>query len=373
MIEIKVPTLGESITTARIGKILVAVGDQVAADQNIILLETEKISLEVTSPVDGVIKSIKVAPGQDVAVGAVLAELGVSDTNVTVAKKSIEPEIDKTKRAVETTAATDKPKPITNKPVSTQPVVATIPSYSPPMKTNRALDERGEERVKMSNLRQVVARRLKMAQNTAAILTTFNEVDMEQVIQMRNLHKDQFEKKHGTRLGFMSFFVKATSVCLKEFPALNAEIDGDEIIYKNFCDIGIAVGSPQGLVVPVLRDAEKKSFAEIELAISDFGNRARLGQLNIQDLTGGSFTITNGGIYGSMLSTPILNPPQSGILGMHKITERAVVKNGVVAIAPIMYLALSYDHRIVDGREAVSFLSLLKNLLEYPERLMLNI
>jgi len=236
----------------------------------------------------------------------------------------------------------------------------------------RALEE-GEERVRMTRLRQTIARRLKEAQNTAAMLTTFNEVDMSAVMALRSEYRDAFEKRHGVRLGFMSFFVKACVAALKEFPAVNAEIDGEDIIYKNFVHMGIAVGGPAGLVVPVLRDADKLSFAEIEKRIADFGRRARDGSLKLEELSGGSFTITNGGIYGSLLSTPILNPPQSGILGMHKIQDRPVAVGGKVEIRPMMYLALSYDHRIVDGKEAVSFLVRVKESIENPERLLLDV
>ena len=396
MIEIKVPALGESISSARIAKLLVGAGDVVRKDENLCLLDTEKISLEVISPADGQLVNWVVKEGDEIMVGAVIGTLddtaigttGAASTNKKSAvKKSGAPAL--SSESLGETASTDK---TTNKatPTTASAGQATSRADVPPAMPRAALAEpttaqpayqlpprqtdiRGEERVKISKIRQVIARRLKWAQNTAATLTTFNEVDMSLLLEIRGLQRDNFEKTHGTKLGLMSFFVKAVCAALDEFPIINAQIEGDDIVYQHYYDIGVAVGSPQGLVVPVLRDADKKSFADIERSIADFGKRAREGALRLDDLSGGTFTITNGGIFGSMLSTPILNPPQSAILGMHKVQERAVVKNGVVVVAPVMYLALSYDHRIIDGREAVSFLTLIKNLLERPERLMLNV
>ncbi|MDI9313473.1 MAG: 2-oxoglutarate dehydrogenase complex dihydrolipoyllysine-residue succinyltransferase [Hydrotalea sp.] len=387
MIEVKVPALGESITTARIAKLLVAAGSAVARDENICLLDTEKISLEVSAPEAGVLSAWQVKEGDDVAVGTVIATIddkakagagggektpeavAVSTATAPVNNAPIEPTPAPAKNEIPA-KANPAPAPQAVAQPMAQPAVQLTPTYNMPP---HVTDARGEERVKMSKLREAIARRLKGVQMTAAILTTFNEVDMALLIEMRQLHREKFQQQHGTKLGFMSFFIKAVCQGLKDFPIINASLDGNDIIYKNYYDIGIAVGSPTGLVVPVLRDADKKSFADIERDIADFGKRAEAGKLTMQDLSGGTFSITNGGIFGSMLSTPILNPPQSAILGMHKIEERAVVKNGMITIAPVMYLALSYDHRIIDGREAVSFLTMVKELLERPERLLLDI
>ncbi len=387
MIEVKVPALGESIMSARVAKLLVAPGDSVKKDDNLCLLDTEKISLEVIAPENGVLTQWQVKEGDDVQVGGLL---GIIDEHATAAadnqpKKAMEATVVATpgqrpaefsdKKEIKapseniSSAASSAAQPAAQSQPQLTPMPHAQAYHMPPHVT----DERGEERVKMSKLREAIARRLKYSQNNAATLSTFNEVDMSSLIEMRQLHRERFQKEYGTKLGFMSFFVKAVCAALKSFPIVNAEISGNEVIYKNYYDIGIAVGSPTGLVVPVLKDADKKSFAVIEKAISEFGSKAEGGQLTLADLAGGTFTITNGGIFGSMLSTPILNPPQSAILGMHKIQERAVVKNGMIAIAPVMYLALSYDHRIIDGREAVSFLTEVKNLLERPERLMLEI
>ncbi len=367
MIEVKVPALGESIMSARVAKLLVAPGDSVKKDDNLCLLDTEKISLEVIAPENGVLTQWQVKEGDDVQVGGLL---GIIDEHAIATadnkpKKAMEAPVATSPAKLDESAHNKKMKEASEDSLpSAAPTSLQSPAQLTPMPQVQTYhmpphvtDERGEERVKMSKLREAIARRLKYSQNNAATLSTFNEVDMSSLIEMRQLHRERFQKEYGTKLGFMSFFVKAVCAALKSFPIVNAEISGNEVIYKNYYDIGIAVGSPTGLVVPVLKDADKKSFAVIEKAISEFGIKAEGGQLTLADLAGGTFTITNGGIFGSMLSTPILNPPQSAILGMHKIQERAVVKNGMIAIAPVMYLALSYDHRIIDGREAVSFLT----------------
>ncbi|MGI9462185.1 MAG: dihydrolipoyllysine-residue succinyltransferase [Alphaproteobacteria bacterium] len=370
MIEVKVPSLGESIVSARVAKLLVAGGTMVKKDDNLCVLDTEKISLEVIAPDDGLLTDWHIKEGDDVAVDGLLASI---DNQVKTDKGDniVEPvKNNMPKTSQQETTLEKKPPAANNIPNKKENTENTMVGYQPPP---HIADERGEERVKMSKLRELIAKRLKYAQNTAATLTTFNEVDMSLLIDIRQTHQEKFQQEHGTKLGFMSFFVKAVCAGLKSYPIINAEIDGDDIIYKNYYDIGIAVGSPSGLVVPILRDANKKSFATIEQEIADFGKRSEDGRLTLADLSGGTFTITNGGIFGSMLSTPILNPPQSAILGMHKIEERPLAKNGMITIAPVMYLALSYDHRIIDGREAVSFLTAIKNLLERPERLMLDI
>ncbi len=425
---IKVPTLGESITEATVARWFKNVGDPVDLDEAVVELETDKVTVEVPSPAAGVLAEVVAADGAEVEVGALLGSIDEA------AKPAAKAE---TKKAAPTPepAETEKPaaaaKPAATKtdggdvavlspavrrlveehgldpaaiPASgskgqltkgdvlafidsgaepaapakpTAPAKPAAPAATPFVPAEelpeRPLDARGEERVRMSRLRQRIAQRLKEAQNTAAMLTTFNEVDMTALLELRTQYKESFEKKHGVRLGFMSFFVKAAVGALKELPAVNGEIYGDEIIYKNYYDIGVAVGTPQGLVVPVLRDADKMSFAEIESAIADFGRRARDGKLTIQEMTGGTFTISNGGVYGSLLSTPILNPPQSGILGLHKAQKRPVVVGDTVAPRSMMYLALSYDHRIVDGREAVTFLVRLKEMIEDPQRLLIDV
>jgi 2-oxoglutarate dehydrogenase E2 component (dihydrolipoamide succinyltransferase) len=354
--EVKVPALGESVTEATIAKWYKKVGEAVAADEPIVELETDKVTVEVNAPVAGAIAELVVGEGDEVEVGALIAMINEGAEGSTAAEAPKEEA--KTEKAPEP-AKEEAPKP------------AAAPAPAAP-KPERDLRD-GEERVKMSKLRQTIARRLKEAQNTAAMLTTYNEVDMTNLLACRNKYKEGFEKKHGVKLGFMSFFIKACTTALNEWPAVNAEIDGNSFIYKNYCDIGVAVGTPQGLVVPVIRSAEKKTFADLESTIVDFGKRARDGKLGMDEMTGGSFTISNGGVFGSLLSSPILNAPQSGILGMHKTQMRPVAIDGKVEIRPMMYLALSYDHRIIDGREAVSFLVRVKECIENPERILLDI
>ena len=404
---ILVPTLGESVTEATVAKWLKKSGDTVNEDEPIIELETDKVSVEVTSPKTGVITEITVQEGQTVEVGAQLGLIGESGAKVaTQPEESEKPKIEKIEVEQEI-----KPKP--KKEKEEKVIQLNVERKSEPspaakriieenkidissvhgtgrrgqilksdliglMGVNPGLDkkfqEKGpEERVKMSRLRATIAKRLKEAQNTAAMLTTFNEIDMSMIMQIRKDNKDEFEKMYGVKLGFMSFFVKACVNALQTFTAVNAEIQGEEIVYKNFYNIGVAVGTDKGLVVPVVRGADQMSFADIEKEIITLGGKARNGQLSIDELQGGTFTITNGGIYGSMLSTPILNPPQSGVLGMHNIVQRPIVIDGKIEIRPMMYLALSYDHRIIDGKEAVSFLVRVKEILEDPRRLFLNL
>jgi 2-oxoglutarate dehydrogenase E2 component (dihydrolipoamide succinyltransferase) len=398
-VDIKVPTLGESVTEATIAKWKKAVGEAVVADEVIVELETDKITMEVNATASGVLTSITMPEGSTVAVGQVIGAID-SSASASVATPATSPAPASTaapaatsssvvampsaaKLASEqgidtaTVAGTGKDGRVTKGDVlqatNAAPATAQAPAPAPrPILAGVTSDGRPrEERVKMTKLRQKIAERLKMAQNTAAMLTTFNEVDMSAVIAARAKYKDSFEKRFGVRLGFMSFFVKACVEALREFPSVNAEISGDEIIYKNHYDIGIAVGGGQGLVVPVVRDCDALNFAEIERRITDFGLRARDGKLSVDELSGGTFTITNGGLYGSLMSTPIINPPQSAILGMHKIMDRAMVVNGQVVARPMMYVALSYDHRVIDGREAVSFLVRVKEFLEDPQSLLL--
>ena len=396
--QIVVPALGESVTEATVSKWLKSAGEAVAMDEPLVELETDKITLEVPAAATGVLAAIEIAEGQTVAVGSVLGSIEASgDGAAPAARAAAEPAPEPpapqatrqtlspaVRKLVEehgldptAIAGTGKGGRLTKGDVlahlaaSREPVVPD-PDPAPVPVVEAAPAGAREERVPMTRLRQRIAERLKEAQNTAAMLTTFNEVDMSAVIAMRQRLRDAFEEKHGARLGFMSFFVKAVIVALKEVPAVNAEIDGTDIVYKNRYDIAVAVGTEQGLVVPVLRDADALSFAGVEAGIADLGGRARDGKLAMQDLTGGTFTITNGGVYGSLLSTPILNPPQSGILGMHKIEKRPVAVDDQVVVRPMMYLALSYDHRIVDGREAVTFLVRVKECIEDPERIMLE-
>ena len=431
--EIRVPTLGESVTEAIVGKWFKKSGEAVNVDEPLVELETDKVTVEVPAPISGVLDEIKVVEGQTVAVGALLG--AISKGGAAVQAKSEKPA--PTKPAPAPAAA--KPAPVVGKadngemppspsarkmlaeagidaqevtgsgkrgqilkedvtaakpkapePVAADPAPAARaqpPAASGPARSLAPVpvplqqlrvpsppnDAAREERVRMTRLRQTIAQRLKDAQNTAAILTTFNDVDMSAVMKMRNEYKELFEKRHGVKLGFMGFFVKACLQALKEVPAVNAEIDGDEIVYKNYYHIGVAVGTDRGLVVPVVREADRMSLAEIETQVTDFGKRARDGKLGIEDMQGGTFTITNGGVYGSLMSTPILNAPQSGILGMHRIEERPVVRDGQVVARPMMYLALSYDHRIVDGKEAVAFLVRVKECLEDPQRFLLEL
>jgi 2-oxoglutarate dehydrogenase E2 component (dihydrolipoamide succinyltransferase) len=400
MTDIRVPTLGESVTEATVGKWFKQPGDAVAVDEPLVELETDKVTLEVPAPAAGVLADIAVKNGETVAVGALLGS--IQEGAVSAAKPAAP--AGKPAEAPKPAAAAPMPMPPSVRklaaesgvdagkvagtgmhgqvtkgdmlaaieraaaqptPVATAAVQMRAPSPSD--------DAAREERVHMTRLRQTIARRLKDAQNTAAMLTTFNEVDMSAVMALRNQYKDLFEKKHGVKLGFMGLFVRACIQGLKEIPAVNAEIDGTDIVYKNYYHVGVAVGTDKGLVVPVVRDADSMSLATIEKTITDLGKRARDGSLKIEEMQGGTFTISNGGIYGSLMSTPILNAPQSGILGMHKIQERAVVVGGKIEARPMMYLALSYDHRIVDGREAVTFLVRVKECLEDPARIVLDL
>jgi 2-oxoglutarate dehydrogenase E2 component (dihydrolipoamide succinyltransferase) len=413
MTEIRVPTLGESVTEATIGRWFKKAGDAVAVDEPLVELETDKVTIEVPAPSAGTLGEITAKDGETVAVGALLGQI-MEGTAGAAAKPAAAP----------AKAAPPPPPPAAAAPAApkAQPVdaplapsvrkisaesgidAATVPgsgkdgrvtkgdmlaaiekAASAPTPVNQpaasvqvrapspADDAAREERVKMTRLRQTIARRLKDVQNTAAMLTTFNEVDMSHIMAMRAQYKDVFEKKHGSKLGFMGFFTKACVQALKDIPAANAEIDGTDLIYKNYYHVGVAVGTDKGLVVPVVRDCDHKSIADIEKSIADFGRRARDGQLKIDEMQGGTFTITNGGIYGSLMSTPILNAPQSAILGMHKIQDRPVAIGGKVEIRPMMYLALSYDHRVIDGKEAVTFLVRVKESLEDPARLVLDL
>ncbi len=416
MTEIRVPTLGESVTEATIGKWFKQRGDVVAADEPLVELETEKVTVEVPAPAAGILSEIVAKDGETVSVGALLGQISQGEGGkvapakpAEIAKAAPPP---KAAAAPAPSVVEEAPKPAADTPLppsvrrlaaesgiappspgtgpagrvtkgdmlaaieraAAAPVAIAQPATSIQVRAPSPADDAArEERVRMTKLRQTISRRLKDAQNTAAMLTTFNEVDMSAVMGLRGHYKDLFEKKHGVKLGFMGFFVRACVQALKEIPAVNAEIDGADIIYKNYYHIGIAVGTEKGLVVPVVRDCDIKSLGEIENEIAGFGRRARDGQLKIEEMQGGTFTITNGGIYGSLMSTPILNAPQSGILGMHKIQERPVVVAGKVEVRPMMYLAVSYDHRIVDGREAVTFLVRVKESLEDPARLVLDL
>jgi 2-oxoglutarate dehydrogenase E2 component (dihydrolipoamide succinyltransferase) len=418
MAEIRVPALGESVTEATIGKWFKQPGDPVAVDEPLVELETDKVTIEVPAPAAGVLGDIAAKDGETVAVGALLGQIREGASAPATATPP-PPGGPGQRTATTTPTAAEAPRPQTGtKPEAAAPLapsvrkiaaetgidVSTVPGSgkdgrvtkgdmmaaieraasvpTPVAQTAAAVQARApspvddagrEERVKMTRLRATIARRLKEAQNTAAMLTTFNEVDMSAVMQLRNRYKDLFEKTHGVKLGFMGFFVKACVQGLKEIPAVNAEIDGNDIIYKNYYHIGVAVGTEKGLVVPVVRDCDQKSLAQIEKEIADLGRRARDGTLKIEEMQGGTFTISNGGVYGSLMSTPILNAPQSGILGMHKIEERPVAVAGKVEIRPMMYLALSYDHRLVDGREAVTFLVRVKEILEDPARLVVDL
>ena len=419
MAEIRVPTLGELVTEATIGKWFKKAGDVVAVDEPLVELETDKVTIEVPAPAAGVLTDVAVKDGDTVAVGALLGAIkeGAGAAATKSPAKSAEaapqaapppppkpapaaapapakaasaemPLAPSVRRIAAETGVDPSALPGTGKDgrvtkgdmlaaierAAAQPTPVTTPAASVQMRAPSPPDDAArEERVRMTRLRQTIARRLKDAQNTAAMLTTFNEVDMTHVMELRSQYRELFEKKHSVKLGFMGFFVRACVQALKEIPAVNAEIDGTDIVYKNYYHIGIAVGTERGLVVPVVRDCDQKSIAEIEKAIADFGRRARDGSLKIEELQGGTFSITNGGIYGSLMSTPILNAPQSGILGMHKIQERPMVVAGKIEARPMMYLALSYDHRVVDGREAVTFLVRVKESLEEPARLVLDL
>ena len=420
MVEIRVPTLGESVTEATIGRWFKKAGDAVAVDEPLVELETDKVTIEVPAPSAGTLGEITAKDGETVAVGALLGQITEGGASAAAkpaaapAKAAAAPPA----AAVASAPAPAAPKVADKAPPTDAPLApsvrkiatesgidaSTVPgsgkdgrvtkgdmlaaiekAASAPTPVNQpaaavqvrapspADDAAREERVKMTRLRQTIARRLKDVQNTAAMLTTFNEVDMSHIMAMRAQYKDVFEKKHGSKLGFMGFFTKACVQALKDIPAANAEIDGTDLIYKNYYHVGVAVGTDKALVVPVVRDCDHKSIAEIEKSIADFGRRARDGQLKIDEMQGGTFTITNGGIYGSLMSTPILNAPQSAILGMHKIQDRPVAIGGKVEIRPMMYLALSYDHRVIDGKEAVTFLVRVKESLEDPARLVLDL
>ncbi|HMN38273.1 MAG TPA: 2-oxoglutarate dehydrogenase complex dihydrolipoyllysine-residue succinyltransferase [Hyphomicrobium sp.] len=430
-VEIRVPTLGESVTEATVGKWFKKPGDAVKADEPLVELETDKVTVEVPAPSDGVMGDILVEQGSTVAVGSVLAALretgsAPAPTPAAVSAAASAKAPAPAPAATPATAGSDMPPSpaarkalaeagldahevagtgkrgqvlksdvaaaIESTPAASKAAPASVPAGSSGMAAaspavlvpspavlkelrlpSAANDAGREERVRMTRLRQTIARRLKDAQNTAAMLTTFNDVDMSAVMALRNQYKDRFEKRHGVKLGFMGLFVKACIQALRDIPSVNAEIDGDEIVYKNYYHVGVAVGTDKGLVVPVVRDADRMTLAEIEQAIGEFGKRARDGKLGIEEMQGGTFTISNGGVYGSMMSTPILNAPQSGILGMHRIEDRPVVRSGQIVIKPMMYLALSYDHRIVDGKEAVTFLVRVKECLEDPQRFLLEL
>jgi 2-oxoglutarate dehydrogenase E2 component (dihydrolipoamide succinyltransferase) len=382
-VNIVVPPLGESISEATIAKITKKVGDAVKLDEMTIELETDKVSLEINSPAGGVISKLDVKEGDTVVVGQVIGAIDDNGVAPTPAP-AIKTETAEAKQSVATSGLAPSVRRIAEeenldltgvKGSGKDGRITKGDALQMSAQTHNVIVnvDRKEDAVKMSKLRQTIAKRLKESQNTAAILTTFNEVDMTNVMSLRKDFQDTFQKKYGIKLGFMSFFIKACIVALKEIPAVNAEIRGDEIIYKNYADIGVAVGTENGLVVPVIKNADKMNMAELEKAVFDFGVKAKQAKITVADLQGGTFTISNGGTYGSLLSTPIINPPQSGILGMHKIQERPVAINGQVVIRPMMYLALSYDHRIIDGKEAVTFLVRVKELLEDPRRLILDI
>ena len=413
MIEIRVPTLGESVTEATIGRWFKKAGDAVAVDEPLVELETDKVTIEVPAPSAGVLGEIAAKDGETVAVGALLGQIteggaGAAKPAAAPAKAPVAaaapaaapvaaapkaapadaplaPSVRKLSAESGVDAATGPGSGKDGRVTKGDMLAAIEKAASAPTPVNQpaaavqvrsaspADDAAREERVKMTRLRLTIARRLKDVQNTAAMLTTFNEVDMSHIMAMRTQYKDVFEKKHGTKLGFMGFFTKACVQALKDIPAVNAEIDGTDLIYKNYYHVGVAVGTDKGLVVPVVRDCDQKSISDIEKSISDFGRRARDGQLKIDEMQGGTFTITNGGIYGSLMSTPILNAPQSAILGMHKIQERPMAVAGKIEIRPMMYLALSYDHRVIDGKEAVTFLVRVKESLEDPARLVLDL
>ena len=353
--DVLVPVLGESVVEATVSKWIKKQGEFVEVDEPIVELETDKVTLEVPAAVSGILDNLAVSEGDTVEVGAILAIIVAGEKTDQNSKPTPKQENKKVEEQ------TIEPEKVENKQINIKPEVV-----------REAVNNTLEERVPMSRLRQAIARRLKEAQNTAAMLTTYNEVDMTALMEMRKNYQDSFEKKNGVRLGYMSFFVKASIDALSQFPAVNAEIDGNDIVYKNYYNIGVAVGTSQGLVVPVLKNADKMSFGETELNIANFGKKAKDGSLGITDMAGGTFTISNGGVYGSLMSSPILNPPQSGILGMHKIQKRPVAINDVIEIRPMMYLALSYDHRIIDGREAVSFLVRIKEIIEDPRRLVVG-
>ncbi|WP_170445564.1 2-oxoglutarate dehydrogenase complex dihydrolipoyllysine-residue succinyltransferase [Ruegeria arenilitoris] len=398
-VDVMVPTLGESVTEATVSTWFKKVGDTVAQDEMLCELETDKVSVEVPAPAAGVLAEIVAPEGATVDAAAKLAVISGAEAGAAPAAPaaaapapaaaatgkdvanapSAEKAMAEAGLSADQVTGTGRDGRIMKEDVARAVATAAAPAAAAPAPAAAprapvaAEDAAREERVRMTRLRQTIAKRLKDAQNTAAILTTYNEVDMTEVMALRNQYKEQFEKKHGVRLGFMSFFTKACCHALKEVPEVNAEIDGNDIVYKNYVHMGVAAGTPQGLVVPVIRDADRMSFAEIEKAIAEKGKRARDGKLSMAEMQGGTFTISNGGVYGSLMSSPILNPPQSGILGMHKIQERPMVINGEIKIRPMMYLALSYDHRIVDGKGAVTFLVRVKEALEDPRRLLMDL
>ncbi|MDT7534857.1 2-oxoglutarate dehydrogenase complex dihydrolipoyllysine-residue succinyltransferase [Sphingobium sp. SA2] len=414
--EVKVPTLGESVTEATVGQWLKKPGEAVALDEPIVSLETDKVAVDVPSPVAGTLGDIIAKEGDTVNVGALLAT--VNEGAAAAAAPAASPAPAAKAEAAAPAPAASAPAPtasdddeggnLTLSPAvrrlvlehgldpskikgtgkdgrltkddvtaavaaGTAKAAASAPASAPAADAPAAGPTRAQERVKMTRLRQTVAKRLKEAQNTAAMLTTYNDVDMTNIIEARAKYKDLFEKKHGVRLGFMGFFTKAVCMALRDIPGVNAQIEGDEIVYNNFCDISVAVSAPTGLVVPVIRNAESLSVAEIEKTIGGFGKKAKEGKLTMEDMKGGTFTISNGGVFGSLLSSPIINPPQSGVLGLHRIEDRPVVRDGQIVIRPMMYLALSYDHRMVDGREAVTFLVAVKNAIEDPTRLLIDL
>ncbi len=405
--EVKVPVLGESITEATLGQWLKKPGEAVAIDEPIASLETDKVAIEVPSPVAGIMGAYAVEEGATVNVGAVIGSIDAGNSASAPAPAPVAAAI---APAITTTAAPMPVAQVENNDLPLSPsvrrlvlelgidpskikgsgkdgrltkedVVAAAKGAPTPSADVAALaapapaaaHARQEERVKMTRLRQTIAKRLKSAQDTAALLTTFNDVDMSAVMEARATYKDLFEKKHGVRLGFMGFFTKAVALAARDVPSVNAQIDGDEIVYHNYLDVSVAVSAPNGLVVPVIRNADAMSFAQIEKAIGDFGAKAKAGTLTMDDMSGGTFTISNGGVFGSLMSTPIINPPQSAVLGLHRIEDRAVVRDGQVVVRPMMYLALSYDHRLIDGREAVTFLKIVKEAIEDPTRLLIDL
>ncbi|WP_397591299.1 2-oxoglutarate dehydrogenase complex dihydrolipoyllysine-residue succinyltransferase [Sphingorhabdus sp.] len=407
--EVKVPVLGESITEATLGQWLKKPGEAVAIDEPIASLETDKVAVEVPSPVAGIMGAYAVEEGATVNVGAVIGSIdagtGASSPAAAsvAAAAAVAPVVATTPAPAPAAEAENSDLPLspavrrlvlelgidpskikgtgkdgrlTKEDVVAAAKGASAPSAEAPVAatpTTQATGARQEERVKMTRLRQTIAKRLKSAQDTAALLTTFNDVDMSAVIEARATYKDLFEKKHGVRLGFMGFFTKAVALAARDVPAVNAKIEGDEIVYHNYLDVSVAVSAPNGLVVPVVRNADAMSFAQIEKTIGDFGAKAKAGTLTMDDMSGGTFTISNGGVFGSLMSTPIINPPQSAVLGLHRIEDRAVVRDGQVVVRPMMYLALSYDHRLIDGREAVTFLKIVKEAIEDPTRLLIDL
>ena len=405
--EVKVPVLGESITEATLGQWLKKPGEPVAVDEPIASLETDKVAVEVPSPVAGIMGAYAVEEGATVNVGAVIGSIDAGTGAAAApaaAASAVAPAVTSTAAPAPATASENSDLPLspavrrlvlelgidpskikgTGKDgrLTKEDVIAAAKGAPAPAATSASTatpaasapaGARQEERVKMTRLRQTIAKRLKSAQDTAALLTTFNDVDMSAVIEARATYKDLFEKKHGVRLGFMGFFTKAVALAARDVPAVNAQIDGDEIVYHNYLDVSVAVSAPNGLVVPVVRNADAMSFAQIEKAIGDFGAKAKAGALTMEDMSGGTFTISNGGVFGSLMSTPIINPPQSAVLGLHRIEDRPVVRDGQVVVRPMMYLALSYDHRLIDGREAVTFLKIVKEAIEDPTRLLIDL